>query len=290
VEILLEEGFNSTDIAAALIHQLQGEQAQPAPEPRVDREDDRSRGRDDGRGERTGRGRESAPREREGFARRDEGERPRGAWNDRPPRDRDRGERRYPDAPVRRAVTPRPAPAAPAQIRPAPTPAPGVPKIPAHAPAEPKASESKPAMPPPSIPRIEEKKKTPAKPVTTRADAPEASTTAIAPVKPEAKPAEKFPAAKRETSAADRSPKHSRRTPENQTRLYFNVGQEMGVRKEDIARSIQGETALPNAVIGEIDLRERHAFVDVSAEHAQTVIGKMTRALINGRKVKVKLA
>jgi hypothetical protein len=101
---------------------------------------------------------------------------------------------------------------------------------------------------------------------------------------------DRFSAPKRSSTEPERSPKHSRRTPENQTRLYFNVGHEMGVRKEDIARSIQGETALPNAVIGEIDLRERHAFVDVAAEHAQTVIGKMKRALINGRKVKVKAA
>src|SRR4051812_32442025 len=44
------------------------------------------------------------------------------------------------------------------------------------------------------------------------------------------------------------SPKHSRRTPENQTRLYVSVGTEMGIAAGDIVGAILGETGLPSKV------------------------------------------
>jgi ATP-dependent RNA helicase DeaD len=86
------------------------------------------------------------------------------------------------------------------------------------------------------------------------------------------------------------SPKHSRRTPENMTRLYMNLGEEMGVRPADVVGAIAGETGLPAKVVGTIDIRERHLFVDVTGEHANSIISKLNRTQIKGNKVKVKLA
>jgi ATP-dependent RNA helicase DeaD len=86
------------------------------------------------------------------------------------------------------------------------------------------------------------------------------------------------------------SPKPSRRTPDEQTRLYVNVGAEMGVAESDIVGTILGETGLPRKAVGAVDIRERHLFVDVASEHANSIISKLNRAQIKGRKAKVKVA
>ena len=86
----------------------------------------------------------------------------------------------------------------------------------------------------------------------------------------------------------DVAPKKSRRTPASHTRLHMNLGQEMGVTRDDIIRAIQGETGLPASAIGEIDLRERHAFVDVQSDHAPSVASKLNRANLKGKRLKVK--
>jgi hypothetical protein len=39
-----------------------------------------------------------------------------------------------------------------------------------------------------------------------------------------------------------------------------------------------------------VDIRERHLFVDVAAEHANSIISKLNRAQIKGRRAKVKVA
>ena len=87
-----------------------------------------------------------------------------------------------------------------------------------------------------------------------------------------------------------RPPKASRRTPDDQTRLYLNVGAEMGVSEGDVVGTILGETGLPRKVVGAVDIRERHLFVDVAAEHANSILSKLNRAQIKGRKAKAKVA
>jgi ATP-dependent RNA helicase DeaD len=86
------------------------------------------------------------------------------------------------------------------------------------------------------------------------------------------------------------APKASNRTPEGQTRLYVNAGVEMGVSETDIVGTIMGETGLPRNAVGAVDLRERHLFVDVASEHANSIIAKLNRAQLKGRRAKVKVA
>ena len=50
------------------------------------------------------------------------------------------------------------------------------------------------------------------------------------------------------------------------------------------------ETGLPGKVVGKVDIRERHSFVDVSTEHANAILAKLNRAEIKGHKVKIKAA
>jgi len=81
-----------------------------------------------------------------------------------------------------------------------------------------------------------------------------------------------------------------RLAPEGQTRLFMNVGAEMGVSEADVVETILGETGLPRQTIGAVDVRERHLFVKVASEHAHGIVAKLNRAQIKGRKTKVKVA
>ncbi|HSY10455.1 MAG TPA: DbpA RNA binding domain-containing protein, partial [Candidatus Dormibacteraeota bacterium] len=65
---------------------------------------------------------------------------------------------------------------------------------------------------------------------------------------------------------------------------------EHGIATGDIVGAILGETGLPAKTVGVIDLRERHAFVDVAAGSANAIIAKLNRAQIKGNKVKIKTA
>ena len=72
--------------------------------------------------------------------------------------------------------------------------------------------------------------------------------------------------------------------------MHMSVGEENGVSREEIIRAIQGQTGLPASAIGEIDLRERHSFVDVASEHANAIVSKLKRSQLGNQRLKVKLA
>ncbi len=96
--------------------------------------------------------------------------------------------------------------------------------------------------------------------------------------------------AKVATGDSKKRVKADRATPADQTRLHLNVGEEMGVVPIDVVNSIAGETGLPGKVVGKVDIRERHSFVDVATEHANAILAKLNRAEIKGHKVKIKAA
>ena len=85
-------------------------------------------------------------------------------------------------------------------------------------------------------------------------------------------------------------PKASRATPAGQTRLWMNLGETQAIKPIDIVNAVAGETGLAGKVVGTVDVREKHLFVDVASEHANSIIAKLNRAQIKGHKVKVKLA
>ncbi len=89
-------------------------------------------------------------------------------------------------------------------------------------------------------------------------------------------------------SPADKQPREAKN--EGRTRLHMNVGESAGLGAADVVNAIMGETGLPAKVIAGVDLREKHLFVDVAAEHANAILTKLNRAGVAGRKVKVKLA
>jgi ATP-dependent RNA helicase DeaD len=70
----------------------------------------------------------------------------------------------------------------------------------------------------------------------------------------------------------------------------MNLGEQMGVAPGDVLGAIAGETGLPGKVVGRIDVRERHLFVEVATEHTNAILSKLNRTQIKGHKVKVKVA
>jgi ATP-dependent RNA helicase DeaD len=84
--------------------------------------------------------------------------------------------------------------------------------------------------------------------------------------------------------------KPGRATPPNQIRLWMNLGEAMDIKPIDIVNAIAAETGLPGKVVGAVDVRDRHLFVDVAAEQATGIIARLNRTQIKGHKVKVKVA
>ena len=235
VERLLEEGFNSTDIASALIHHLQmGDGGAPSPVQETQRADDRGGRYGRERGERYDRGERFSDRRQE------------------------RTQQGYSDRVRAAAPSPRPMAAAPVIQR-------GPKKELLQDIAEHRQPEQAPSAPAPTAPSIQPP-----------------------PPAPQPKKTLNPPAENKAESPS--KPKVSRRTPDEQTRLYINVGEEMGITREDVVSTILGETGVPAKTVGVIDIRARHLFVDVASENANAIIAKLNRAQIKGRKVKVKVA
>jgi len=305
IERLLEEGFNSTDIASALIHNLQGGDAAPAkPAPREEAKFERPERPPDRelRDDRRGRF-EDRPPHNTRF--RDDDRRERAPFRD----PRDERPRRFEDRP-QRVGAPSSGPAAarvPKQI--IPPPGKRIVKT-FHAASAPiassvaKAVEGRAGSP---LPAVVEKPASGAHGVTSpTSESTEPKTFSDAEILASVKPDAEKPAvqeirtpkvvpfyakvARPEVASKKNRAKAERKTPDNQTRLHINVGEAMGVVPIDIVNSIAGETGLPGNVVGKVDIRERHAFVDVAAEHANAILAKLNRAQIKGNKVKIKAA
>jgi ATP-dependent RNA helicase DeaD len=265
---LMEEGFTSTDIASACLAQLQSGETAPAPAPRAvdfDRPErpQREHFRDDPRERRDDR-RDPRYESRERF--------------ERPQRFADRREVRPPRVAAPVTKLPRPEkPVAAGTPAPAPTKPPGAGgSAPArHFKIEPPRQAEKPVVP------MEVKPPAAVKPEVQKTFSDQEILTSLKP-----QPRKTFKPAPKPVAKT----KPSRATPPDQTRLWMNLGQENGVVPIDIVNAVAGETGLPGKVVGTVDVRERHLFMDVAAEHASGIIAKLNRASIKGIKVKVKVA
>jgi ATP-dependent RNA helicase DeaD len=260
VERLLAEGFSANDVASALIHQLQsGEAARPAAPTenyaRPPREENfERRERPPFRDDRGGRGnfRDRDDR-RPGFDNRRD-ERPR-RFEDRAPRA---------GAPISRSASPK-------IFSPRAEPESG-------APQKNKTAPWKAATAPPVEVKTEA--------VKTFSD--EEILASVQ--KPEPKPESKLFVKPKPAPPAAPKPKVSRATPAGQTRLWMNLGETQGVKPIDVVNAVAGETGLPGKVVGTVDVREKHLFVDVADEHVHGIVAKLNRAQIKGHNVKVKVA
>ena len=108
--------------------------------------------------------------------------------------------------------------------------------------------------------------------------------------KPPGKSAPPWVRKKHSEATVVRPPKKSHPPAGDYTRLHMNLGEAMGVVPIDIVNAIAGETGLPGKVVGNVDIRERHLFVDVVSDHANAILAKLNRTQIKGHKIKVKAA
>jgi ATP-dependent RNA helicase DeaD len=284
IERLLEEGFTSTDIASACLAQLQSGEAAPASTPRP------------GENERPERP------ERERFR-----DSPRGSSDDRraPRWERRSPEPRRPRPFVHAAAGDSRAPGNPPRPIGSPVSDPVRPKtIPATSSAESQGGARhsvRAVVPTPASGATAEV----TRPTTEAAVKPEVQKTysdeeILASVKPEPRqPVESKPPGKSappwvrqkySEATAVRPPKKSQPPAGDYTRLHMNLGEAMGVVPIDIVNAIAGETGLPGKVVGSVDIRERHLFVDVVSNHANAILAKLNRTQIKGHKVKIKAA
>jgi ATP-dependent RNA helicase DeaD len=292
---LLEEGFSSTDVAAACLTLMQGGEGASKPNTeqyeRPEREERPERGNfRDGPRERFNDRNDDrrAPRADS----RDRDARP-NRFEDRAPQGEFPSVRTFRPAPVTKVVRPataspvKPVAAAPAISKPARV------EKPIVAPVE-KAEASQAEVKP--VAEIKPKAETKSAAVKTFSDDEIlASVNTPEPVVRKVVGAKTTPpwASKRREDSKPTTPvkgKPSRATPPEQTRLWMNLGEAMDVKPIDIVNAVSGETGLPGKVVGTVDVRERHLFVDVAAEHANSIIAKLNRAEIKGHKVKVKVA
>jgi ATP-dependent RNA helicase DeaD len=278
IERLMEEGFTSTDIASACLAQLQSGEAAPARPPRV-----------------AGYERPDRPPIREGREGHDR------RIENRPRTDRYGQEDRRERVPFREG-TARVAPARPRAIgAPSTVSARPILGTPASGPTRPKAVAAPRAVPEAGAPKPPPETKPPVE-VKSEVQKTYSNEEILASVQPEpGKPIESKPPHKaappwQRRERAEEKPVHVRPPKKNRppagdfTRLHINLGEEMGIVPIDIVNSIAGETGLPGKVVGNVDIRERHLFVDVASEHANAIVAKLNRASIKGHKVKVKAA
>lgn len=73
----------------------------------------------------------------------------------------------------------------------------------------------------------------------------------------------------------------------NMTRLFISAGKKNKIRPGDIVGAITGESGIPGEVIGHIDIRNKHSFVDIPSDLAGQVVKAMNRNQIKGKRVRV---
>jgi ATP-dependent RNA helicase DeaD len=148
----------------------------------------------------------------------------------------------------------------------------------------------RPTSPPPMPPVAT----APAPPTVNPAPSPESPPpSTVPPIQPPPRPVAaprppQKPAAQAPPPRPKAEPKPKDTTP--RTRLHMNVGEKMGITAEEVSNAILNGTGLPKSVVGQIEIRDRHLFVNVASEHVEAIVSKLNRTRIHGNRVKVKIA
>ncbi len=72
-------------------------------------------------------------------------------------------------------------------------------------------------------------------------------------------------------------------------RLFVNLGEKDGIRAQEIITAITTEAGIPGSQIGKVEVRETHSLVEVASSVAELVAGKISGAVVRGRKVQARL-
>ena len=96
-------------------------------------------------------------------------------------------------------------------------------------------------------------------------------------------------------NAAPRGPRMDRegkpyRNDENMVRMFVNIGFNEKISPSNIVGAFAGETGIPGNALGQIQIENKHTYVDVPKEYAKVVLDKMAGAAIKGKRVLVEIA
>ena len=72
------------------------------------------------------------------------------------------------------------------------------------------------------------------------------------------------------------------RSDENMVRMFVNIGFNEKISPSNIVGAFAGETGIPGNALGQIQIENKHTYVDVPKEYAKQVIDKMAGAQIKG--------
>jgi ATP-dependent RNA helicase DeaD len=72
-------------------------------------------------------------------------------------------------------------------------------------------------------------------------------------------------------------------------RLFLNLGEKDGIRAQEIITAITSEAGIPGSQVGKVEVRDTHSLVEVASGVAELVVGKITGAVVRGRKVQARL-
>lgn len=75
--------------------------------------------------------------------------------------------------------------------------------------------------------------------------------------------------------------------PPSFVRLFFSIGQRDGLRPADLVGAITGETGLPGAAVGRIDIRDTFTVAEVDTAAADRVIRALNGTTLRGRSLRV---
>ena len=72
-------------------------------------------------------------------------------------------------------------------------------------------------------------------------------------------------------------------------RLFVNLGEKDGIRAQEIITAITTEAGIPGSQVGKVEVRDTHSLVEVAAGVAELVVGKISGAVVRGRKVQARV-
>jgi ATP-dependent RNA helicase DeaD len=91
-----------------------------------------------------------------------------------------------------------------------------------------------------------------------------------------------------EAAKKGKKAKKNKHTGSDMTTVFVGAGKESGVRPQDLVGAFTGETDLRGADIGAIKIFDRFSLVEVPDRSVDDVVHLMSKALIKGRKAKVR--
>lgn len=177
--------------------------------------------------------------------------------------------------------SPAPAPAVASTLPPAPAPAPVPKPAPAPKAAVPRPTPAPKPTPPPAPVRAPEplEEYIPEEAIVPVA---EARPVSRGPKVPVVVPVSETEKELNEAAAVDKPP--------GRIRLWIGAGIEQGATPENLRELILGTTGEPATSLGKIDVRDRHAFAEIPGDRAASYVSRLKRTDFNGKRIKVKLA